>query len=168
MVLATHGRDGLSRWLIGSVCEELARRTHVPSIFIGPNARGFVNNTSGEMRLERVLVPVAHDPPPAHALKRLASLLAPLGVAPSAFHLLHVGEERPPIAPDIIGDGGEKVELASGPAVETIVKKAEETRADLIAMPTAGHKGLLEALRGSTTERVLRQAPCPLLAVPTV
>ncbi|HEY3719491.1 MAG TPA: universal stress protein, partial [Roseiarcus sp.] len=41
-----------------------------------------------------------------------------------------------------------------------------EWPADLIVMPTAGHVGYLDALRGSTTERVLRQAPCPVLAMP--
>jgi len=39
-------------------------------------------------------------------------------------------------------------------------------KANLIGMATAGHHGLLDALRGSTTERVLRQAPCPVLAIP--
>jgi nucleotide-binding universal stress UspA family protein len=38
--------------------------------------------------------------------------------------------------------------------------------ADLIVMATAGHQGALDALRGSTTERVVRQATCPVLAVP--
>ena len=37
---------------------------------------------------------------------------------------------------------------------------------DLIGMPTMGHHGFLDALRGNTTERLLRQAPCPVLAVP--
>jgi hypothetical protein len=31
-------------------------------------------------------------------------------------------------------------------------------------MPTAGHYGILDALLGSTTERVLGHAPCPVLA----
>jgi len=34
-------------------------------------------------------------------------------------------------------------------------------------MPTAGHQGFLDALRGSTTEQVLRKAPCPVLAIRT-
>jgi nucleotide-binding universal stress UspA family protein len=37
-VLATHGREGLNRLLYGSKAEEIARRTHVPAIFIGPEA----------------------------------------------------------------------------------------------------------------------------------
>jgi nucleotide-binding universal stress UspA family protein len=35
-------------------------------------------------------------------------------------------------------------------------------------MPTAGRQGVVDALRGSTTERVIRQAPCPVLAVPAL
>ena len=45
-------------------------------------------------------------------------------------------------------------------------RAADEIKADLIVMPTAGRAGVFDALRGSTTERVLRRAPCPLLAVP--
>src|SRR5262245_19605594 len=34
IVLSTHGREGLSRWLRGSVSEEIARHTHIPTLFI--------------------------------------------------------------------------------------------------------------------------------------
>jgi nucleotide-binding universal stress UspA family protein len=50
--------------------------------------------------------------------------------------------------------------------VDTIIALAEEQNADLIVMATAGHNGILDALRGSVTEQVLRRAPFPLLAVP--
>jgi nucleotide-binding universal stress UspA family protein len=33
-------------------------------------------------------------------------------------------------------------------------------------MATEGRHGFLDAVRGSTTERVLREAGCPVLAVP--
>jgi nucleotide-binding universal stress UspA family protein len=33
-------------------------------------------------------------------------------------------------------------------------------------MATAGRDGFLDALRGSTTEQVVREAPCPVLALP--
>jgi nucleotide-binding universal stress UspA family protein len=55
---------------------------------------------------------------------------------------------------------------AEGDVVETILAVAKETTADLIAMNTKGHHGFLDALRGSTTERVVGHARCPLLAVP--
>jgi nucleotide-binding universal stress UspA family protein len=38
--------------------------------------------------------------------------------------------------------------------------------AGLIAMPTEGRHGLSDALFGTTTERVLHEAPSPVLAVP--
>ncbi len=163
MVMATHGREGLSRWLLGSVSEEIARRTHVPSLFIGPQAQGFVDETSGEMRLNRVLLPVAHEPSPRHALSVLTSILACLGTAPSAIRLLHVGETAPQL--DVTAEQPQ-VELASGPVVETILEAADSALVDMIAMPTAGHQGILDALRGSTTEQVLRRAAYPLLALP--
>ena len=53
-----------------------------------------------------------------------------------------------------------------GDPVEEIIDHVTWDHIDLIAMATAGHHGFLDALRGSTTERVLRQAPCPVLAVP--
>ncbi|HEX9881950.1 MAG TPA: universal stress protein, partial [Hyphomicrobium sp.] len=54
LVVTTHGREGLSRWLTGSVSEETARRAQVPTLFIGPEALGFVDEMSGQMRLHRV------------------------------------------------------------------------------------------------------------------
>ena len=53
-----------------------------------------------------------------------------------------------------------------GEPVEEIAAAAERVRADLIVMPTEGRHGVFDALRGSTTERVLRRSRCPLLAVP--
>jgi nucleotide-binding universal stress UspA family protein len=165
MVLATHGREGLNRLVYGSKAEEIARRTHVPAIFIGPKARGFVDEDSGEIRLRRILVPVAHSPSPVQALRILAELLAPIGVSSEVFSFVHVGEN----APDVAGVAGQltnRVEVVQGPIEEMILQVAEDRDADMIAMPTAGHHGFLDALRGSTTERVLRRAPCPVLAIP--
>lgn len=77
---------------------------------------------------------------------------------------MHVGN-TPPILK--AGEDGAviPVEVQTGEPVNTILTKAADKSADLIAMPTAGHHGFLDALRGSTTERVIRHAPCPVLAV---
>ncbi len=96
-VLATHGRQGLERLLYGSKAEEIARRTHVPAIFIGPEARGFVDKATGQVRLERILFPVAHSPSPIHSSRFVSDLLAPLGVSSASFHFLHVGDSAPKI-----------------------------------------------------------------------
>lgn len=56
--------------------------------------------------------------------------------------------------------------VKEGDVVDEILTAAGDGEADLIAMSTSGHQGFLDALRGSTSERILRQAPCPVLVVP--
>ena len=53
---------------------------------------------------------------------------------------------------------------SEGEVVQVILEAAEGT--DLIVMATEGRHGIFDALRGSVTERVVREAPWPLLAVP--
>jgi nucleotide-binding universal stress UspA family protein len=50
--------------------------------------------------------------------------------------------------------------------VERILEEEAHWKPDLIVMATQGHRDFLDALRGSITERVLRGAHCPVLAVP--
>ncbi len=77
---------------------------------------------------------------------------------------IHVGSERF----QLTGPEGKREEVTGleGPTVEAILSAANAYLADLVVMPTAGRHGFLDALRGSTTEQVLRRAPCPLLALP--
>jgi nucleotide-binding universal stress UspA family protein len=70
-------------------------------------------------------------------------------------------------APEL-GYPNDQVIIRYGNVVQTILDAAVEYDVDFICMPTAGHHGILDALRGSTTERVLRHAPCPLLAIAAV
>ena len=56
--------------------------------------------------------------------------------------------------------------LGQGEPVESILAEAEKLQANLIVMTTNGRDTLGEAVLGSTTERVLRRAGCPVLAVP--
>ena len=166
IVLATRGRQGLNRLLYGSKAEEIARHTQVlPAIFIGPEARGFVDKSNGQIRLERILIPVAHSPSPISSLRSLTNLLAPLGISSAAFQFMHVGDSEPQIM-GVSGQPLSAIQVVQGPVEETILRIAQDSQADLIAMPTAGRDGFLDALRGSTTERVLRRAPCPVLAIP--
>jgi nucleotide-binding universal stress UspA family protein len=84
------------------------------------------------------------------------------------MHVLHVGspDEMPTVAVGAAHAGRLRRILADGSVVPRIIQTAAEVEADLIVMSTRGHNGLLDALRGSTTEQVLRQAGRPLLAVP--
>src|SRR6266568_1910334 len=53
--------------------------------------------------------------------------------------------------------------VIAGIPYEEIIKKAEETKAGLIVLGTHGRKGLDHILFGSTAERVVRTAPCPVM-----
>jgi nucleotide-binding universal stress UspA family protein len=56
--------------------------------------------------------------------------------------------------------------VRDGPAVEAIVRYAAEIGADLVVMGSHGREGLGHLLFGSTADRVLHKAPCPVLVVP--
>jgi universal stress protein A len=56
--------------------------------------------------------------------------------------------------------------VRSGTAPRQILKAAEEFRADLLIMPTRGLSHAPATEVGSTAERVVRHAPCPVLVVP--
>jgi len=55
--------------------------------------------------------------------------------------------------------------LRPGKPVPKILRAARELKADALIMATHGYSGLQHALLGSVTERVVRRAPCPVLAV---
>jgi nucleotide-binding universal stress UspA family protein len=55
--------------------------------------------------------------------------------------------------------------VVSGRPFEEICKLAREIEADLIVLPTRGHSGLKHVVLGSTAERVVRYAPCPVLVL---
>ena len=56
--------------------------------------------------------------------------------------------------------------VRSGTAPKQILKAAEEFRADLLVMPTRGLSHAPSNEVGSTAERVVRHAPCPVLVLP--
>jgi nucleotide-binding universal stress UspA family protein len=160
LVLHTHERSWRERLFAGSLAEASARLAHAPAFFLREDRRGFVDENTGKVRLRRVLMPVAADVAPMRAwgfASSVVRMLEPL----AEFHLLHVGDTLP-----TFGNMLPYVELKRGPVEETILETAEHIGPDLIVMATAGHKTLLDDLRGSTTERVLRHAPCPVLAIP--
>lgn len=62
------------------------------------------------------------------------------------------------------GVKGFETSVLSGEPYKEILKAAKD--ADLIVMGTFGKAGLERILLGSTTERVMRKAKCPVLVVP--
>jgi len=57
----------------------------------------------------------------------------------------------------------ENCHVRTGSAYREICDLAGEVKADLIVLATRGHTGLKRAVLGSTAERVVRSAPCPVL-----
>jgi nucleotide-binding universal stress UspA family protein len=168
IVLATHGREGLPRWLYGSVAEPVARGARTDTLFIPQGARGFVAPGNGAVTLRRILLPV--DRRPGHALNAAARMARLLAGERVALELLYVGDASgmPSLQVDEAPWSTIERTIRSGDVVAQILAAAEQGAADLIVMATEGHQGFLDAIRGSTTERVLRQAPCPVLAVPAL
>ena len=166
MVLATEARQGVARWLHGSVAEQLARHAKAPTLFVSANARGFVDPARGEVHLRHVLIPVDHEPKPAKAIAAITGFARLMAGVDAEPRLLHVGKEPPKVERHAEPNRPLPVALRHGDVLDAILDVANDWPADLIGMATAGHHGFLDALRGSTTERALRRAPCPVLAVP--
>jgi nucleotide-binding universal stress UspA family protein len=87
-----------------------------------------------------------------HLLFETAEAIERLNEELTGIHLKHV----PTFCPD-------NCHIRSGRPYEQIVSLARNIDADLIALSTRGHSGLKHLLLGSTAERVVRNAPCPVL-----
>lgn len=168
LVLATHQRDGLSRWLHKAVAEPLARRSRAMTLFVPESASGFISPDDGAVSLRRILVPVDHTPSAQAALEEAFFLASSFDRHGVVFKLLHIGTDKGMPTLYLPHRQGWRWEesVVPGDPVERILKEAADWSPDLIVMATQGHRDFLDALRGSTTERVLRGVQCPVLAVP--
>ena len=164
IVLATH-HHGFD-WLHKSVSEPIARKSGTMTLFVPAEGRGFVSPADGTVSLRNILIPIAETPSPRGALATAARLVKQLKCDEGNFTLLHVGETEPEIAKPKVDGWRWRPLLKKGNVIDQIVKTAGKIDADLIVMSTDGRNGFLDALRGSHSERVLRDAPCPLLAIP--
>lgn len=168
IVLATHQREGLARWMHKAVAEPIARHAGEMTLFVPCGVAGFVSLDNGALTLRRIVIPVDTVPRPQPAVNAAFALAGALGCAMASFTLVHVGDdEKVPVVhmPEREGWTWEQT-VRRGEVVEQILQVEAERSADLIVMTTQGRHGFLDALRGSTTERVLHGSRCPLLAVP--
>ena len=167
VVLATGG-NGPAGWLRGSTAVKIARRTRTMTLFVPAMAERDIVTVKGQLGLKNVLVPFDRVPDPTRAIEFARRAAERLGGGDVTITLLHVGAG--PALPRVGAEDGPgwvfRHEYATGDPVGKIVETAMNKEVELIVMPTAGRQGLLDVLRGSTTEQVLRRSPCPLLAVP--
>jgi nucleotide-binding universal stress UspA family protein len=142
-----------------------------------------------EFKIERILVPLDFSPASTEALDYAVSLAKQFR---AAIHLLHVHPSDEPSsvpgAGHLLLQSAEAIErlneeltgihrkhvpafrpenchVRGGRPYQEILCLAREIDADLIALATRGHSGLKHLLLGSTAERVVRSAPCPVLVV---
>ena len=161
VVLATYQNKALARWLDVPVHHSVLRKLRTMSLFLRDGVRGFVDFDTGALALKNVLIPIDAAVESLPAIRRIEAMLK-LVSCDASVQLLHVGER----APELTDEQGEPLDLPiivrEGPVVDTILEVADELKVDVVAMPTAGRHGLLEAVRGSTSARVLDDASLAL------
>ena len=146
---------------------------------------------STAINLKRILVPVDFSPLSKKALLYAARLAQQVNAQVDLFHVLE--PEIPPafegfmIAPPTVSNGATAScagrmktlvnsvrnagvarvgsSVRSGLAAFEIVEAAKELDVDLIVLATHGYTGWKHFAIGSTAERVVRAAPCPVLVV---
>ena len=168
VVLATEGSEGRENWLYRSEAEAIARGSDAMILFVPSRSRhGFVSLEDGDLNLKNVLIPIdaAINFTAAIEFSRRAAEI--IGDGDVVITLLHVGEQMPSIPELPEGPGWTwQTTLRHGEPVESILDAMHDLNANLIVMTTNGRDTLRQALAGSTTERIIRQADCPVLAVP--
>jgi len=192
VTVVTHGRKGLSRALWGSTAEEIIAEAPCPVLTIRPPQHDFVEHKGdrSEVRLNRVML-ATNFRPSSVAATQVATQLA--SQANAELHAVYViGDYLDQISvmfPEgglnaisrlrsyvqdrmtqlSRGDGARAVaHIAEGRPYAEIVRLATETDADLIVIGTNVHASLFGGtpVLGSEIERVVRNAPCPVLCVP--
>lgn len=185
LALATHGETGLKRLLVGSVAEDLLRRSPIPMYVIRPF-----------WSVE--LLPSPKDRPELRAIR---NILLPLDESDRSLVLLpfitefarqfdsrvvllraqsdKARSEAEGVEQDAEDDavlrvfarrferkGIKTLSIAgTGKPVDEILEVARHHEIDLIAMATHGRTGISRLVEGSVTEAVLRKSTCPLFVV---
>ena len=168
IVLAVHQDEGRMRWLHRHVGEPIARGSGQMTLFIPHGVEGFVSREDGSVSLRNILIPITKKPRPQPAVEAAARLIRNLQLPAGTVTLLHVGPsaEAPVVrTPDDTGWAWNR-RVKEGAPAEIILETAGAMASDLIVMTTDGPDGFLDGLRGTTSERVLRQARCPIANLP--
>ncbi|HFE64778.1 MAG TPA: universal stress protein [Caldithrix sp.] len=183
IVMGTHGRAGLRHLLLGSVAEKVGRFSAVPVLTVHRSIQNF--------QIKKLLVPIDFSPYSKQATEYAISLARNFN---ASITFLHVVEQEifPPfyasgvesvfeIDPDldkrVIENMNEFLSeqldghietsyiVREGKSHKEIVDFAREDKSDIIVIASHGLTGLDYILLGSTTEKVIRWAKCPVLTV---
>jgi nucleotide-binding universal stress UspA family protein len=191
VISATNGRSGFNRFILGSVTESLMRTLTCPLLVLRGPQRHFIVSENQETKLDRILVACDFSPHSNLCFQYGLSLAQEFG---SELHLAHVVEtpvykNKLKSAKKISEDQQDGLRkeldekltsmisrekqsscsptkiLLAGQPYEELTKYAVTNNIDLMILGVRGQT-LKETLHlGSTTDRVVRQAPCPVLSV---
>ena len=183
VVIATRGYTGLKNVWLGSTAERVVRHAPCAVLTVPPR-----NGKATGFQLRRIVVPIDFSETSAQALPYAAALAeqfgaeiillhviewvavpAELGAAPSAITEADKGS----VAKDLLRlrqealgeDFPGRTIVRAGAPFQEITRAAKEMGADMIILTTRGYTGLQNILLGSTAERVVRHADCPVLVV---
>lgn len=192
ITVVTRGRTRLSRAFGGSIAEEIIAEAPCAALAIRPPQRDFVEHRGGQtqIRLNRVLLATNFRPSSAAATQLATSISNHLGAELHAVYVIgdyfeqisvmfpegglaaltrlrsHVQERMGQLSRSI--GPRASTHITEGRPYQEIVKLAADLDADLIVIGTAVHGSLFGSSQvlGSEIERVIRNAPCPVLCVP--
>lgn len=194
IVISSHGRSGLSRWILGSVAQKVIRHAPIPVLVL--RSQQISEALLDSEHPLRVLVPLDGSPTSENVLGPALEMLATLTTHRSGnLHLVHVIDSVPEehknhdltqqaaayldaieqrLQDQLAQVGNVSVRKSVIPAfdvADALLNVAEtETDAgnapcDIIMMSTHGRGGIQRWTLGSVTERVLQATKIPLLIV---
>ncbi len=150
------------------LAEYLVQYFRQTTLYIPSGVKPFVNENTGSVSLKNIIMPVAEEPSPEPSFQMLQRMLQIFPDQSPQVHGVHVGEIFPYIsAASLEGLSWKEVLIQEG-IHQSIISIARQEDADLIIMSTNGRDTLSQKIVGSITEQVLRDAPCPVLAVAVV
>jgi len=191
VISATHGRSGLKRFVLGSVTERLMRTLPCPLFVVRGLERDYTADVNEDLGFHSILVGCDFSSDSALAFQYGLGLAQEFQ---SEVHLAHViepavykdllkpaKEEKEDLQQDLRKKLREKLTgmvpeeagnwctpktaLLAGHPHEELTKYAVVHDIDLIVLGVRGHSLVETLFVGSTTDRVVRQAPCPVLSV---
>jgi nucleotide-binding universal stress UspA family protein len=188
IAMATHGRSGLKRWLLGSIAEKVLRASNNPLLLVRANAEAV---TDGKAALASVIVPLdgselaesilPHAVELAKALDSKLRLMRSYDVTGMTLSYRDYSGFTALLAEwknEAINYLDEKVNqvkneglsdvvsfTAEGEPAEEIIEAAKGAPNSLIAMCTHGRSGMNRWMLGSVTEKVVRHSGNPVLVV---
>jgi len=152
-------------------------------------SRASTNGSKPELRIKSILVPIDFSIPSIKALKyaaafaeqfgaklTLLNVVEPVGLPDFATHPLFIENDKLTVISEsrlqrlcpkikIHEKLVEKVLVRTGVPFNEIASAARTLKVDLIIIATEGNTGFKHLLLGSTAERVVRHAPCPVFVV---